>query len=229
MINNVQPNNTNARLKKKWQEPANRDRLRVCVMFFKFKRVKMKLGLSLAISILMSSCAAPIIVGGIGGAAYVVKSDRGVKGVASDLQIKGEIQHLWFGSKKQDVFKNLSLTVESGKALVSGTLQHPEDHIEAIRLAWDAKHVKEVIDEIKVGKSQDFTDYALDAWITTQAKNSILWEKNVNSTNYNISTINKSVYVMGIAESQDELDRVLAQIRHVKDVKNVVSYVKLKE
>ena len=202
-------------------------------MLFKFSRIKTKLGLSLAITILMSSCAAPLVVGGlvggVGGAAYLAHSDRGVKGAASDLQIKGEIQHLWFGSKRQDVFKNLSLTVESGKALISGALQHPEDHIEAIRLAWDAKHVKEVIDEIKVGESQDFNDYALDTWITTQAKNSILWEKNVNSANYNITTINKTVYVMGIAESQNELDRVLAQVRHVKEVKNVVSYVKIKE
>ena len=181
----------------------------------------------------MSSCAAPLVVGGVvagvGGAAYLAHSDRGVTGAASDLQIKGEIQHLWFGSKKQDVLKNLSLTVESGKALISGALQNPEDHIEAIRLAWEAQHVKEVIDEIKVGKPQDFADYALDTWITAQAKNSIMWEKNVNSANYNITTINKTVYVMGIAESQNELDRVLAQVRHVKDVKNVVSYVKTKE
>lgn len=202
-------------------------------MFVKFNRIKTKLGLSLVITVLMSSCAAPLVVGGVvagvGGAAYLAHSDRGVTGAASDLQIKGEIQHLWFGSKKQDVLKNLSLTVESGKALISGALQNPEDHIEAIRLAWEAQHVKEVIDEIKVGKPQDFADYALDTWITAQAKNSIMWEKNVNSANYNITTINKTVYVMGIAESQNELDRVLAQVRHVKDVKNVVSYVKTKE
>ena len=47
--------------------------------------------------------------------------------------------------------------------------------------------------------------------------------------NYSIETINGVIYVMGIAQSQDELDRVVNHARNISGVQRVVSYVRLKD
>ena len=49
------------------------------------------------------------------------------------------------------------------------------------------------------------------------------------SLNYTIETINGSVYIMGIAQSRDELDLVVNHARTISHVRNVVSHVVLKD
>ena len=56
----------------------------------------------------------------------------------------------------------------------------------------------------------------------------ILFDKDIQSINYNIETINGSVYVIGIAQSQKELDQIINHARTITDVKKVVSHVVLK-
>ena len=49
----------------------------------------------------------------------------------------------------------------------------------------------------------------------------------MQSINYNIDVVQGIVYLMGVAQSQAELNRVIEKARTIPDVKQVVSYVKL--
>ena len=62
---------------------------------------------------------------------------------------------------------------------------------------------------------------------TTQIKTKLLFNGDVQSVNYSIKTVEAVVYVMGIAQSQSELNLVLETARHVPNVQKVVSYVKM--
>jgi hypothetical protein len=106
-------------------------------------------------------------------------------------------------------------------------VQNPEHRVEAVRLAWQPKGVKQVINEIRVAKSEGITGYAKDAWIATSLRTKMTFDKEIKSINYTIDTVAGTIYLMGVAQSQLELNRVVQLGRTIKGVKGVVSYVKL--
>ena len=67
-----------------------------------------------------------------------------------------------------------------------------------------------------------------EAWITTQLKTSLAFDPSVESINYSVETLKKTVYLMGIAQDTFELARVKNHAHQLKHVRQVISYVYLK-
>ena len=128
------------------------------------------------------------------------------------------------------LFPIVTVKVSEGRVLLIGNVKSLEDQIKAERIAWHQKDVKEVVNEIVVDKASiNLKDTAIDAMISAQVKARILSQSKVRSMNYSVNTINGTVYLMGIAQNQEELDKVVAIARKVKKVKQVISYVRLKD
>lgn len=162
------------------------------------------------------------------GAAVGASSARegGIKGTFKDAEIKALIQDGWF-QYDLETFAKLNLTVTQGRVLVTGVVQKPEQRVEAIRLAWQPEGVDQVINEIQVAESEGFQGYARDTWITTRLRTALTFDKEIQSINYSIDTVHGTVYLMGVAQSQEELDAVIENARTIANVKRVVSYVKM--
>lgn len=181
----------------------------------------------IALTALISGCA-PVIVGG--GAAMVggaVVKEKGVSGSLTDAQIATKIRVALY-QKDPDLHHNVNVTVQNSEVMLTGAVPKNEDHLDAVRIAWDVKGVKRVIDNIGVSEGASVGLYAKDAWITTQLKSQLLFDKDIQSVNYSIKTVSGNVYLMGIAQDQTELDRVTDYARHVSGVNKVISYVKMK-
>lgn len=181
--------------------------------------------LLMAVPLLLSGCV--VAAAGAGATVGVAAAQEGgLESAARDTLIRVTINDLWF---KYDVetFTKLNLTVEQGRVLITGVVQNPEARVEAVRLAWQASGVKEVINEIRVANSSGITGYARDTWITTRLKATLTFDRNVQSINYSIDTVQGVVYLMGVAQNQEELNRVIGIARTIPDVKQVVSYVKM--
>lgn len=163
-------------------------------------------------------------------AAFILENcssiERATSEAFGDMNVKGRIEHLWFTTKK-DFYKDLTITVVERRVLLTGVVATPQDHVEAVRLAWQAEGVKEVVDKIKIGEA-GWGSYTSDSWITLQVKNALLFEKGVNSTRYTTLTVDGVVYLLGVADDQTELDKVLTLSRTIKGVKQVVSYIRLR-
>ena len=86
-----------------------------------------------------------------------------------------------------------------------------------------------MINEIKVTEEGSVGNYARDVWISTQLRTKILFDKEISSINYNIETVDQTVYLMGIAQDQAELDRVTAHARNLAHVRKVISHVRIKD
>jgi len=189
-----------------------------------------------ALSLLALICL-PLLAGGctpvgvaIGAgatAATASQSERGLKGTAEDIAIKTEINHYLF-QKDVDLFSAVGLSVEDGRVLLTGSVPKPEDRIEAARLAWQADGVREVINEIQVVDKSDIVDKARDTWIETQLETKMLFDSGISSINYDVDTVNGTVYLFGIAQDSAELQRVINHARNLEYVRNVVSYVRTK-
>ena len=53
-------------------------------------------------------------------------------------------------------------------------------------------------------------------------------DEEVNSLNYNIETVNKIVYIIGISGSSDEKQKVIDLSREVFGVEEVIDYITIK-
>jgi osmotically-inducible protein OsmY len=185
------------------------------------------LGAMICAPLALSACTPIGVATGVGATAGIAAAkEGGIRQSVRDAQISATINDLWF---KHDVemFRKANLTVEQGRVLVTGVVQDPEHRVEAIRLAWQAPHVKQVINEIQVTESEGVSGYVRDGWITAQLRTAILLDRDVSSINYTIDTVQGVVYLMGNATDQQELNRVMERARTTKYVRQVVSYVKM--
>ncbi len=71
-------------------------------------------------------------------------------------------------------------------------------------------------------------DYSRDVWITAQLRSKITFDSEILAINYSIETVNKVVYLMGVAQSEAEIDRVIRYARNIDYVRKVVNHVRIK-
>ena len=161
-----------------------------------------------------------------GGAAAV--EERSIGNVVDDLTIRAELNQLFF-KDNFDLLQSVSFSVIEGRVLLKGSVKTQEDRIRGLELAWQASGVREVINEIQVTDQGGIVNYARDTWISTQLKAEILFDRDILSLNYNVETINGIIYVVGIAQDQAELDKVVDHARRIENVKQVVSHVVMKD
>ncbi len=121
----------------------------------------------------------------------------------------------------QKLFQKVSLQVHEGRALLTGYVQKPEDRVEATAIAWQAKGVREVMNEIKIGRSLDAGDYSEDAWLITRLRVKLMADAQVRA-NTAASTIRSTIYLMGVAQDETERQRVIDHARDIAYVRQVV-------
>lgn len=165
-------------------------------------------------------------VGAAATTGVAAAQEGGLTRAVSDAWIKTQVNEKWL-SHDVDTFAKLGTTVKQGRVLVTGVVQNPDERVEAIRLVWQVEGVKQVINEIRVAESEGVSGFVQDAWISSRLRTAMMFNKNVQSINYSIDTVQGVVYLMGWAQSQAELDTVVGLARTISGVKQVVSYVKL--
>ncbi len=171
----------------------------------------------------------PVSLGvGVGAAAGVgAYEERGLKGVARDTAIEARILKLWL-QDKPEIAAKVSVEVYQRRALITGIVPSEEMRADAIGMAWKADGVKDVLNEIIVGKSSSLGELARDTAITAELKSKLTFDEEVQAVNYAVETVRGTVYLIGIAQNQAELDRVIAQARRISYVKRVINHVKIK-
>ncbi len=183
------------------------------------------LSLAAASSLFLSSCTGIATGAGVAIGTAAVQ-EGGVSRALSDARIQTEINNLWFRADV-NMFAKLDLTINQGRVLITGVVQDPAHRVEAVRLAWQPSGVIQVINEVKVADSEGVIGFAKDAWISTRLRSALVLDRDVESINYSIDTVQGSVYLMGFAQNQIELNHVIGVARTIENVKQVVSYVKI--
>jgi osmotically-inducible protein OsmY len=175
----------------------------------------------------LSGCGPSTVIGAGAMAGNAAMQDRGfvktVEDTATETKINASLLNY-----SAELFVDVSVEVYEGRTLLTGKVQQVKDRIEAVRIAWNVSGVKEVINEIQVEDTSDLLDAARDHWVTAELATKITLDKRIKAINYSIDTVNGTVYLMGIAQSQAELDRVRNHARQLSYVRRIVSYVRIK-
>ena len=97
------------------------------------------------------------------------------------------------------------------------------------KIAWETKGARSVRNDIKIKEEFNFSQSAKDVLITSQLRTALIVNKNIKSTNYQIDTYKKKIYVYGIALTSDEKDLVISEAQEILDVEDVIASIILLE
>lgn len=179
------------------------------------------------LSFITNSCVPVAVVGSGAAVGSAAVQERSIGSQIDDTTIWTKIKAKL--TAKQKGYSSLSITVRQGRVLVTGEVDTAEDKVEVVKAIWSCKGVAEVDDEmvLKNESNGSVKTFASDSWITTQVKSEFLVEKTISSVNYTVETVDGVVYLFGTARNQEELRRATEIAATVKNVKKVVSYVKV--
>lgn len=182
----------------------------------------------LMLPLLLSGCVQAILAT-VAEVGLSVAQERTVGDAVDDAGIMLQIKEAYLQKDVNELTTAVSIEVIEGRVFLTGSVHDPATRINAVRLAWQPKGVKEVINEIQVSKNRGLKQIAKDNGISSQISGKMLLNEDIKSINYSIETVNQIVYVMGIAQNADESELVTDIARTVKGVKSVVSHVRLKD
>ena len=169
-----------------------------------------------------------LAVAPLAGCVEAAFQERGGKSGTADTALRAEIVHYWF-QQDQRYMSDLNLQIYEGRVLVSGELANEDLRATAIQLTWKAKGVREVINDVEIGNAAGVGTYWRDSLIVRELDARLLLAKNVSYLDYSIECFNGVVYLLGVAQDQAELDRVLTIARNISNVKRVANHVLLKD
>ena len=118
-------------------------------------------------------------------------------------------------------FISIQTEVIDGRIFISGKVDEPEEKIKITKMAWETKGVRSVKNAITIKGQTNFKSTAKDILITTQLRSALIFNKKTKARNYTLETINKNIYIFGIAMDQDEKQEVINEANKIYDVKEI--------
>ena len=104
-------------------------------------------------------------------------------------------------------FISIQSEVIDGVIFLSGKVDKPEDKIKITKMAWETKGVRSVKNAISIKGQSNFKSTAKDILITSQLRSALIFNKKTKARNYTLETINKNIYIFGIAMDEEEKKR----------------------
>lgn len=167
----------------------------------------------------------------MGGTAIVggnATREKGLKNVSNDSWISTKVKAKIYGVSSA-LHGLISVNVQQGEVLLAGRVPEESWVQEAERVTKEVDGVTTVYNHIIFDPNgSSLKELTSDAAITTHLKSDLLCDGSIKSLNYSIKTEGGIVYVMGIAQSEEELEKALNYARNIQGVEKVVCYAKIK-
>ena len=88
-------------------------------------------------------------------------------------------------------------------------------------MAWETKGVRAVKNAISIKGQSNFKSTAKDVLITSQLRTALIFNKKTKARNYTLETINKNIYIFGIAMDEEEKKEVINEANKIYDVDEI--------
>ena len=124
-------------------------------------------------------------------------------------------------------FLSIQSEVRDGNIFLSGKVNEPEEKIKITKMAWETNGVRSVKNAITIKGQSNFKSTAKDILITSQLRSALIFNKKTKARNYTLETINKNIYIFGIAMSPEERKEVINEANKIYDVEKVIPSIYL--
>jgi osmotically-inducible protein OsmY len=128
---------------------------------------------------------------------------------------------------KKKYFLSIQVEVLDGRIFLTGKVEEPEEKIKITKSAWETKGVRSVKNAIEIKGQSNFKSTTKDVLITAQLRTALFFNKLTKSGNYTLETINKKIYIFGIATNDEERKEVIEEAKKIFDVKEVIPTIYL--
>ena len=128
---------------------------------------------------------------------------------------------------KKKYFLSIQVEVLDGRIFLTGKVEEPEEKIKITKSAWETKGVRSVKNAIEIKGQSNFKSTTKDVLITAQLRTALFFNKLTKSGNYTLETINKKIYIFGIAINDEERKEVIEEAKKIFDVKEVIPTIYL--
>ena len=177
----------------------------------------MKKIISILIILLLTSCSS---VGRFGAGVDITFDPRTI-----GMQIDDTIMQKSLSARLVLVDKKYFISIQSevldGRIFLSGKVHEPEEKIKITKLAWETKGVRAVKNAISIKGQSNFKSTAKDVLITSQLRTALIFNKKTKARNYTLETINKNIYIFGIAMDEEEKKEVINEANKIYDVDEI--------
>ena len=190
--------------------------------------MKNKLIIFILISFVLTGCVG-VGTKGLFGTGVSVALDPRTVGTQIDDSIMQKSLSARIITRDKKYFLSVKSKVLDGRIFLTGKVDNPEEKLQLTKLAWEIKGARSVRNDIKIKEEFKFKQSAKDVLITSQLRTALILNKNIKSTNYQIDTYKKKIYVYGIALTLEEKDLVVSEAKEIVDVEDVISSIILVE
>ena len=124
-------------------------------------------------------------------------------------------------------FLSIQSEVLDGRIFLSGKVDEPEEKIKITKMAWETNGARSVKNAITIKGQSNFKSTAKDVLITRQLRTALIFNKITKARNYTLETVNKNIYIFGIAMDEEEKKEVINEANKIYDVKEIIPSIYL--
>jgi len=124
-------------------------------------------------------------------------------------------------------FLAIQSEVLDGRIFLSGKVNEPEEKIKITKMAWETKGVRSVKNTITIKGQSNFKNTAKDILITSQLRAALILNKKTKARNYTLETVNKNIYIFGIAMDEEEKKEVINEANKIYDIGEIIPSIYL--
>ena len=124
-------------------------------------------------------------------------------------------------------FLSINSEVLDGQIFLTGKVDEPEEKIKITKMAWETKGVRSVKNAITIKGQHNFKSTTKDILITSQLRTALIFNKKTKDRNYTLETVNRNIYIFGIAMNEEEKKEVINEANKIYDVEEVIPSIYL--
>ena len=172
-------------------------------------------------ALLLSGCAAPLLVAGAAGGATAANDERSNQSMLDDQVIEAKAKDAIYADPERAKRVHINVTSYNHVVLLTGEALSKATRTKVLDIVRHLDKVRLVHNEIRIADLTDFSSRTGDSWITSKVKSEMLATRGFPSTRVKVVTENDTVFLMGLV-TREVGDHAASIARKISGVKRVV-------
>lgn len=175
----------------------------------------------------LQGCAA-LAIGSAVGAGVIASQERSALSAYDDLTVQANLNAALIKHADARTFANVQTTVVEGRVLLTGVVPTQADRAHVADLAERTPGVLAVFDHLETADATVLSTLPDDAWYSTRFNAALLRDPDIKNQNFETVTQSGVIYVIGIAQDDEERSRVIDHAEALNP-RDVVAHITLKD
>jgi osmotically-inducible protein OsmY len=160
-------------------------------------------------------------------ATEVAVDERTLDEMGDDLKVKTNIMQALAGGEK-NLFFAVSADVFQGDVLLTGAVKTAEDDVQAEAVVKAVPGVIRVYNELHITEDFGLRESVRDTGIELKVKFAVMSGAGFRYPNYRWRATHGTVYLFGIAQTEEEYDAVYDKVRGITEVERLITHIRIK-